>query len=103
MLEGEYPESSLVYFERFSEKYPENLLGKMHLTMALYVSDSTDKAIVILNELIDRHPNNYMLHGFCSGFYSRLYRDTEDSEYLQLSQSHERKVRQLNPDVPKAY
>ncbi|MFH1372265.1 MAG: hypothetical protein ABII79_00495 [bacterium] len=103
LLEGEYPESSLVYFERFSEKYPENLLGNMHLTMALYVSDSTDKAIVILNELIDRHPNNYMLHGFCKGFYYRLYRDTEDSKYLQLSQSHERKVRQLNPDVPGAH
>ncbi|MCK4302280.1 MAG: tetratricopeptide repeat protein, partial [candidate division Zixibacteria bacterium] len=95
------PDSAHFYFNRFSNDYPQNLLGRIHLALALLESGQALQAITLVRELLDRHPDNYMLHGFCRGFYLRVYKATGDDQYQRLSEHHDRIATQLNPVMAK--
>ncbi|MCP4703801.1 MAG: hypothetical protein GY865_04250, partial [candidate division Zixibacteria bacterium] len=81
-------DSALVHFQKFSKQHPENLLGQIHLVLALSANGEIEKSRQIMNQLLAEHPDNYMLHGFCVGYYKRLSAVTGDNSYLQLSEYH---------------
>jgi 4-amino-4-deoxy-L-arabinose transferase-like glycosyltransferase len=93
------PDSALVYLTRFNESYPDNLFGNMHLALALYVTRNQKQADIRLRELTAKHHDNYLLHAFCGELFRKLYKLTNDADYLTQSKHHKDRAKQLNPVV----
>jgi hypothetical protein len=96
-------DSALVHFRRFADEYPDNLIGKTHMATALFVTGSIDDAVNLTETLVNERPNNYMLHGFCAGLYSRIHAATNEEKYRQLAAHHDRRARELNPAMPRSH
>lgn len=101
LAEKQY-DSALVYFRHFTEQNPQSFFGKTHLALALFAAQRIPEAVTILDSLIEKHPNNYMLHGFCQGMYLRFYSVTREEKYRLLARHHGKRAHELNPDMPKA-
>lgn len=92
-------DSALVYFQQFTSQYPENLFGRIHLALALSATGEIEKSESLINQLLVEYPDDYMLHGFCVGYYRRLFADTGDESYLRLSEYHERVTKKFVPGI----
>ena len=91
------PDSALIFFEKFADEHPGNILGKTRHIFALNAVGRIDEAVGKLDSLIDANPDNYMLHGIGSTFYQRLYESTGSPEYLRKARYHEQLTEELNP------
>lgn len=94
LAEGRW-DSANVYYERFSDKYPESFFGRMHRVVALSAAGATGEALNLLNDLLAEQPDNYTLHAFCKGFYRNLFNGTGDRMFLRRSQHHEQREKEL--------
>ncbi len=92
-------DSALVYFQQFSLQYPENLFGRIHLALALSAAGEIEKSESLIKQLLIEYPADYMLHGFCVGYYNRLFAATGDESYLRLSEYHEQVTKKFVPGI----
>lgn len=95
-------DSAHIYFERFNEEFPDNLFGNLYLMLTAHANGEYDRSQRLVDKMTREHPDNYMLHGFLEGFYSRLFISFRDQKYRQLADYHGRLSTSLNPIAPKA-
>jgi len=95
-------DSALVSFEQFTVQYPENIFGQIHFSLALSATGKVEKSEQVMNRLLAKYPDDYMLHGFCIGYYSRLYATTGENKYLELADYHEMMGKNHVPKMPTA-
>lgn len=92
-------DSALVYFQRFSQKHPRNLFGRIHVALALSATGEIEKSEQIMNRLLAEYTDDYMLHAYCIGYYRRLYAATGNEKYLDRADYHVLIGNKYNPNM----
>jgi len=93
-------DSAMVFSERFSGRYPDNLCGRFGLATAYYTKGRIDEFLRSLEDIAADFPNDFRAHMFCKEFYELAYRASKDPKFGRLVNYHLKCAHEINPALP---
>jgi hypothetical protein len=97
-LEKKY-DSVLIYSERFTAAYPDNLSGRFGLMTAHFGVGDMPKFLKSISSLLAEYPDNFRAFMFARYCYQLLYQSSGDETYNRLAENCFRAARKINPTL----
>jgi len=94
-------DSAILAFEQFLAKNPENLYGQLYRSVSLFATGQIEESIADFERIAKSHPDDYMVHSFCGGYFIAKYEDTGVPRYKEIAERHKKIVKSLTPALVK--